>query len=90
MFSRVFPSKYPAHDQPIWKLAERLGASCCTEVDESVTHVISTDTGTQKSQWALKNDKFLVSPHWIEATNFLWQRQKEEDFRISNFESRNG
>ncbi|URE17958.1 RNA polymerase II C-terminal domain phosphatase-like [Musa troglodytarum] len=89
VFSRVFPSKSPAQDQPIWKMAERLGATCCTEVDPSVTHVVSMDTGTQKSRWALQNEKFLVSPYWIEATNFLWQRQKEDDFPISNLRSRN-
>lgn len=70
-------------------MAERLGATCCAEVDPSVTHVVSMDTGTQKSRWALQNEKFLVSPYWIEATNFLWQRQKEDDFPISNLRSRN-
>ncbi|URE17959.1 RNA polymerase II C-terminal domain phosphatase-like, partial [Musa troglodytarum] len=60
VFSRVFPSKSPAQDQPIWKMAERLGATCCTEVDPSVTHVVSMDTGTQKSRWALQNEKFLI------------------------------
>ncbi|XP_065015166.1 RNA polymerase II C-terminal domain phosphatase-like 4 [Musa acuminata AAA Group] len=89
VFSRVFPSKSPAQDQPIWKMAERLGATCCAEVDPSVTHVVSMDTGTQKSRWALQNEKFLVSPYWIEATNFLWQRQKEDDFPISNLRNRN-
>ncbi|XP_074562002.1 LOW QUALITY PROTEIN: RNA polymerase II C-terminal domain phosphatase-like 4 [Curcuma longa] len=90
VFSRVFPSKSPAQDHPIWKMAERLGATCYTEVDPSVTHVVSTDTGTQKAHWATQNKKFLVSPHWIEASNFLWHRQKEEDFLISNPRSRNG
>ncbi|KAG6510979.1 RNA polymerase II C-terminal domain phosphatase-like 4 isoform X1 [Zingiber officinale] len=87
VFSRVFPSNSLAQDQPIWKMAEQLGATCCTEVDPSVTHVISTDTGTQKAHWATQNKKFLVNPHWIEASNFLWQRQKEENFSISNLPS---
>ncbi|XP_010928003.1 RNA polymerase II C-terminal domain phosphatase-like 4 isoform X2 [Elaeis guineensis] len=84
VFSRIFPSKSEPEDQPIWKLAEQLGATCCTDVDVSITHVVSTDAGTQKAQWALQNEKFLVNPRWIEAANYLWCRQQEEDFLIGN------
>lgn len=84
VFSRVFPSEANAADQPIWKLAEQLGAICCTEVDPSVTHVISTDKGTKKARWALSNEKLLVNPHWLEAANYLWRRQREEDFQINS------
>ncbi|WOK92424.1 RNA polymerase II C-terminal domain phosphatase-like 4 [Canna indica] len=90
VFSGLFPCESQAQDQPIWKMAERLGATCCTEVDLSVTHVVSINPGTKKSHWALQNDKFLVSPHWIEATSFLWQRQKEDNFTINKFRSQNG
>ncbi|GJS66169.1 RNA polymerase II C-terminal domain phosphatase-like protein 4 [Tanacetum coccineum] len=63
-------------------LAEQLGATCSTEVDPSVTHVISIDAGTEKSRWAVKGKKFLVEPRWLEAANFLWQRQTEEMFPV--------
>lgn len=82
VFSRVFPSAAHAEDQPIWKMAQQLGATCSTGVDASVTHVVSTDKTTEKARWALKNEKFLVSPHWIEASNYLWRRQQEEDFQV--------
>ena len=84
VFSRVFPLKAHADDQPIWKMAQQLGAVCSIEVDASVTHVVSTDKNTEKARWALKNEKFLVTPHWIEAANYLWPPQKEEDFQIAN------
>ncbi|ONK63902.1 uncharacterized protein A4U43_C07F20100 [Asparagus officinalis] len=84
VFSRVFPSEADAADQPIWKLAQQMGAVCCTEVDSSVTHVVSTDKGTKKARWALQNEKFLVNPHWIEAANYLWSRQREEDFQVNS------
>ncbi|ONK69721.1 uncharacterized protein A4U43_C05F26030 [Asparagus officinalis] len=84
VFSRVFPSSARAEDQPIWKLAQQLGAICSTEVDASVTHVVSTDKTTEKARWALQNGKFLVNVHWIEAANFLWSRQREEDFQITS------
>lgn len=87
VFSRVFPTKYPPENQPIWRMAEQLGAKCVTEVDPTVTHVVSTDVGTEKSKWAAQEKKFLVHPRWIEAANFLWQRQPEENFPVSQKKS---
>ncbi|KAM7484224.1 hypothetical protein LguiA_000233 [Lonicera macranthoides] len=83
VFSRVFPTKFQAENHHLWKMAEQLGATCSTEIDPTVTHVISTDAGTEKSRWALKERKFLVHPRWIEATNYLWQKQPEENFPVT-------
>ncbi|EOY32064.1 hypothetical protein QUC31_019560 [Theobroma cacao] len=83
VFSHVFPTNFPAESHPLWKMAEQLGATCSTETDLSVTHVVSTDAGTEKSRWAVKEKKFLVHPRWIEATNYLWQKQPEENFPVS-------
>ncbi|KAK2654468.1 hypothetical protein Ddye_014324 [Dipteronia dyeriana] len=69
--SRVFPTRYHAADHHLWKMAEQLGAMCMTELDPSVTHVISTDVGTEKSRWAVKEKKFLVNPQWIEGCEFF-------------------
>ncbi|XP_035832338.1 RNA polymerase II C-terminal domain phosphatase-like 4 isoform X1 [Helianthus annuus] len=84
VFSRVFPTKFQADNHHLWMLAERLGATCSTEVDSSVTHVISTDIGTEKSRWAIQENKFLVEPRWLEAANFLWQRLPEESFPVKD------
>nr|CAD1840007.1 unnamed protein product [Ananas comosus var. bracteatus] len=84
VFSRVFPLNSRVEDQSYWKMAEELGAICCTEVDSSVTHIVAKDSGTEKARWALQNGKFLVSPRWIEAARFLWQRQNEEDFLVNS------
>lgn len=65
-------------------MAEQLGATCVKELDISVTHVVSKNVGTEKSRWAVKEKKFLVHPQWIEAANFLWQKQPEENFSISH------
>lgn len=83
VFSRVFPTKYQADNHHLWKMAEQLGATCVTELYPSVTHVVSTDAGTEKSRWAVKEKKFLVHPKWVEATNYLWQKQPEENFSIN-------
>lgn len=63
------------------------GQICLTEVDPSVTHVVSTDTGTEKSRWALQEEKFLVHPGWIEAANYFWQKQPEDKFPVNKTES---
>jgi len=67
----------------IWKMAEYLGAVCSTDVDSSVTHVATVDLGTEKARWGVDNKKFLVHPRWIEAANFRWHRQPEEDFPVT-------
>ena len=87
VFSRVFPTKFQPHNHLLWKMAEQLGATCSTETDSSVTHVVSTDAGTEKSRWAVKEKKFLVHPQWIEAANFFWQKQPEENFHVRQAKS---
>ncbi|GFZ03413.1 C-terminal domain phosphatase-like 4 [Actinidia rufa] len=56
------------------------------QVDQSVTHVVSIDTGTKKSRWAVKGKKFVIHPRWIEAANYFWQKQPEEYFPINQTE----
>ena len=64
-------------------MAEQLGAICSTEVDSTVTHVVALDAGTEKSRWAVKHNKFLVHPRWLEAANYMWQKQAEEKFPVT-------
>ncbi|KAL2227922.1 UNVERIFIED_CONTAM: hypothetical protein Sindi_1771900 [Sesamum indicum] len=82
VFSRVFPTNFPAEEHHLWKMAEQLGATCSLELDPSVTHVVSMDAGTDKSRWAVQEKKFLVHPRWIEASNYMWQKQPEDSFPV--------
>ncbi|KAJ1280212.1 hypothetical protein BS78_04G214100 [Paspalum vaginatum] len=83
VFSRVFPNTARPQEQMMWKMAEQLGAVCSTDVDSTVTHVVAVDMGTEKARWAVGNKKFLVHPRWIEAANYRWQRQPEEEFPLT-------
>ncbi|XP_050368799.1 RNA polymerase II C-terminal domain phosphatase-like 4 [Argentina anserina] len=83
VFSRIIPSKFQADSHHLWKMAEQLGAICCTEVDSSVTHVVALDAGTEKSRWAVKQKKYLVHPRWLEAANYMWRKQPEEKFPVT-------
>ncbi|XP_072081835.1 RNA polymerase II C-terminal domain phosphatase-like 4 isoform X1 [Arachis hypogaea] len=76
VFSRIFHGALPS----LRKMAEQLGAICLTELDPSVTHVVATDAGTEKARWAVKEKRFLVHPRWIEAANYFWEKQPEENF----------
>lgn len=67
----------------MWTLAERLGAVCRKDVDETVTHVVAEDPGTQKAQWARDHGKFLVNPEWIKASGFRWCRVDEQGFPVT-------
>ncbi|KAL3518133.1 hypothetical protein ACH5RR_020722 [Cinchona calisaya] len=84
VFTRVFPTQFQGENHHLWKMAEQLGATCSTELDPSVTHVVSLDAGTEKSRWAVQMGKFLVHPRWIEAANYLWKKQPEESYSVSN------
>ena len=68
-------------------MAENLGATCAMELDSSVTHVVSTDGATEKSRWAVKQNKFLVHPRWLEAANYMSQKQPEENFPVNQTKS---
>ncbi|XP_054822636.1 RNA polymerase II C-terminal domain phosphatase-like 4 isoform X2 [Prosopis cineraria] len=76
VFSRIVHAMLPT----LRKMAEQMGATCLTEVDPTVTHVVATDAGTEKARWAVKEKKFLVHPRWIEAANYFWQKQPEVNF----------
>lgn len=66
----------------IREMADKLGAECCNEVDPLVTHVVSTDERADKSRWAVHAKKFLVHQSWIQASNYKWRKQPEENFPI--------
>jgi RNA polymerase II C-terminal domain phosphatase-like 3/4 len=85
VFSRVFPQNARPQDQFIWKMAEQLGAICHADLDSTVTHVVALDPRTDKALWANGNKKFLVHPRWIEAANFRWCRQPEDEFPVPPF-----
>jgi len=78
IFSRIVHGAIPS----LRKMAEQMGATCLTEIDPSVTHVVATDAGTEKCRWAVKEKKFVVHPLWIEAANYFWQKQPEENFSL--------
>uniref|UniRef100_A0ACD5U3K3 Uncharacterized protein n=1 Tax=Avena sativa TaxID=4498 RepID=A0ACD5U3K3_AVESA len=82
VFTRVFRSDWRPQDQVLWKMAEQLGAVCCSEVDSTVTHVVALHSGTKKARWAVGNNKFLLHPRWIEACNYRWSRLPEEGFPV--------
>ncbi|PVH67114.1 hypothetical protein PAHAL_1G430700 [Panicum hallii] len=82
-FSRLNYLQDFAMDSPVWTLAEKLGAVCRVDVDETVTHVVAEDPVTRKAQWARDHNKFLVSPEWIKAASFRWRRQDEQAFPVT-------
>ncbi|XP_055822891.1 RNA polymerase II C-terminal domain phosphatase-like 4 isoform X1 [Solanum dulcamara] len=84
VFTGVIPIQCQPENHHYWKLAEQLGATFSTEVDESVTHVVSMNDKTEKSRQASREKKFLVHPRWIEAANYLWRKPPEENFPVSS------
>ncbi|CAN4113195.1 unnamed protein product [Withania somnifera] len=84
VFTGVIPIQCQPENHHYWRLAEQLGATFSTEVNESVTHVVSMNDKTEKSRQAVREEKFLVHPGWIEAANYLWRKPPEENFPVSS------
>ncbi|KAL5698910.1 protein-serine/threonine phosphatase [Ranunculus cassubicifolius] len=82
-FSRVWKTGEIAENQKLWEMAVTLGATCTSNYDSTVTHLVCTDSGTEKAKLALKDGKFLVHPRWVEAANYFWKRLPEDQFTVS-------
>ncbi|OMO78742.1 hypothetical protein CCACVL1_14138 [Corchorus capsularis] len=68
-------------DSKLWDVAKALGGTCCSELNSSVTHLVSCKRGTKDYNWGVKKKKFLVHKRCIEEANYLWQRLPEENYR---------
>ncbi|KAF6171291.1 hypothetical protein GIB67_036959 [Kingdonia uniflora] len=86
LFSHIWRGECP-ENKKLWLMAKHLGASCFTELDQSVTHIVSLVAGTDKAHWAQEKGKFLVHPRWLEAANYFWTRQPEESYMLAPQES---
>ncbi|KAK9805165.1 hypothetical protein WJX72_003091 [[Myrmecia] bisecta] len=80
--ARIIPLEQQPERHPLWKLALRFGATCVTQKDEAVTHVVTNTHGTEKVWWAQKSNKHVVLPAWLECSCTLWKRAHEERFRV--------
>ncbi|XVF30184.1 hypothetical protein REPUB_Repub16aG0035400 [Reevesia pubescens] len=69
-------------DSELWTMAKDLGATCCNELNFSVTHVVAYKRGSKGFEWAVREKKYLVHPQWIVDAYYLWQRPPEENFPI--------
>uniref|UniRef100_A0A0A9CV19 RNA polymerase II C-terminal domain phosphatase-like n=1 Tax=Arundo donax TaxID=35708 RepID=A0A0A9CV19_ARUDO len=83
VFSRIFPvGEVNPHLHPLWEIAEQFGAVCTNQIDDRVTHVVANSLGTDKVNWALSNNRFVVHPGWVEASALLYRRANELDFAV--------
>ncbi|GAU37072.1 hypothetical protein TSUD_274330 [Trifolium subterraneum] len=78
----VFSHNFRSDLRPLRNMARRLGATCYTNPDPSVTHIVATEFVTKESRWAVQHNKFLVSRHWLEAANFFYEKQPEDNFLL--------
>ena len=83
LFSGVIPqNEQNPSSHRLWKLAERFGATCTSEQDAAVTHVVCHTAGTQKHKWAKTNGKYAVSIKWLECSVTLWARACEQTYML--------
>ncbi|GFR40541.1 hypothetical protein Agub_g1114 [Astrephomene gubernaculifera] len=90
-FSRCWPQDRSPRQEPLWQLASGLGAQCRSQYDPAeTTHVVAAAGGTEKVHLARSQGKVVVSPNWLHACSFRWQRVPEKDFAVRELGSRGG
>lgn len=102
-FSRVISGEQAPSAHPLWRMAERFGATCREGVADGVTHVVAVAEETDKVQWAYTNRRAVVLPAWyvrrkcacdtrcphrVECSCTLWQRANEEGFALRSLGAR--
>eukprot|EP00891_Asterochloris_glomerata_P009906 jgi/Astpho2/9906/fgenesh1_pm.00152_%23_9_t len=89
-FSCVMPIQDPRPEgHELWQLALQLGAQCSREVGPHITHVVSRATGSDKVRWAARHKAAVVSPEWLVAAGFRWQRLPEASFPVQELNEDN-
>ncbi len=82
LFSRIIPKDVVDPSRhPFWQLAIHLGAKCVSEQCPEVTHVVAANH-TDKTNWAEKVGKLVVSPDWLMCCAFTWNHAEEERFPL--------
>lgn len=89
LFSRIIsrdmadPSRHP-----FWQMATLLGAKCVSEQCSEVTHVVAANH-TEKTNWALRLGKLVVTPDWLMCCAFTWEHVDEARFPLVDDSKRN-
>ncbi|KAG2436431.1 hypothetical protein HXX76_006734 [Chlamydomonas incerta] len=82
-FSRCWAQDKDPHKEPLWQLAEGLGATCLPAYDPAITtHVVAAAGGTAKVHQARGDGKAVVTPAWLQGCAFRWERLPEKDFPV--------
>ncbi|KAK3261838.1 hypothetical protein CYMTET_29274 [Cymbomonas tetramitiformis] len=66
----------------LWALAVALGAECCTETNDAITHVVSSEKRSAKVKWGIDKNIPCVTPAWIHASATQWVRANEERYLL--------
>lgn len=64
VFSGIIPLGHDPVKQDIWIQAEQFGATCYTELNAKVTHLIARKSGTAKVNEAKDMHCWIVKPEW--------------------------
>eukprot|EP00727_Mastigamoeba_balamuthi_P014653 m51a1_g9813 hypothetical protein (447) ;mRNA; r:1857076-1859649 len=83
VFSGLIPMAAAPQSDPLWAMAQRLGAACCTSVTKETTHVVAKYLGTDKTNAAARmGGVHVVSVEWLLEANRSWTRPSEDRFQL--------
>ncbi|KAK7058573.1 CTD phosphatase Fcp1 [Paramarasmius palmivorus] len=85
LFSSVIPLDTRPESTEIWRMAEKFGAKCSTELTPDITHVVAAKRGTVKVEAARKRPNIkVVWLAWFTDSIALWRRQDETPYLLDD------
>ncbi|CAL1694574.1 unnamed protein product [Somion occarium] len=81
LFSSVIPLDTRPESTEIWRTAEAFGATCYTELNKRITHVVAAKRGTVKVDAARRQGGIkIVWLAWFTDSIAFWRRQDETPY----------
>jgi len=87
LFSGVIEHGMDPKRHRSWCMAQAFGATCHTERNPQVTHIVARRGGTEKIKEAKKQNAnvYLVSDEWLHQSIFHWKRLDEHQYPVWDY-----
>lgn len=82
-FTGVIPRNVRPEDSEIWRMTEEFGAVCSLDLNPRVTHLVTSNPGTEKMHHASKMPKIkTVWLAWLQTSIALWKHEAEGPYLV--------
>jgi hypothetical protein len=87
VLSGIIDSRESLEENEYYKIIQKFGGQCRSQINDQTTHVVARFFGTKKTKTAKKQGKHVVSFLWLHLSVMYWQRLSESYFTFENVEN---